>query len=64
MTTPDGSGEPCQESPPIGVLNGIPDVRRQGRAVPDAGPATTPGLVVSEERLADGRHITYFGVAR
>ena len=27
-------------------------------------PATTPGLVVTEDRLADGRAITYFGTAR
>ena len=26
-------------------------------------PATTPGLVVTEERLPDGRRITYFGIS-
>jgi hypothetical protein len=26
--------------------------------------ATTPGLVVTEERLPDGRRITYFGISR
>ena len=33
-------------------------------AATEAGPATTPGLVVTEDRLADGRAITYFGTAR
>jgi len=54
-----------------------PPVGRQERAVAGTGrgpapgtdadttePATTPGLVVTEERLADGRAITYFGIAR
>jgi hypothetical protein len=42
------------------------DVERPQRDFSDieTGAATTPGLVVTEERLADGRHITYFGIAR
>ena len=31
---------------------------------PGSGPATTPGLVVTEDHLADGRAITYFEVSR
>ena len=62
MTTPDED--------PTGERR-RPDVGRQDRAVAAAptgpatsmGPATTPGLVVTEDRLADGRHITYFEVA-
>jgi hypothetical protein len=44
----------------------VPDTGRLQRDFPDAagGPATTPGLVVTEERLADGRRITYYGIAR
>jgi hypothetical protein len=58
MTTPeDGSGRPRQE-------RGVPDTERQERRCPDTEPATTPGLVVTEERLADGRHIAYYGLAR
>jgi hypothetical protein len=61
MTTPDGAGDadPMRE-------RGRPGVGRQERAVADASsaPATVPGLVVTEQRLADGRHITYFEVAR
>jgi hypothetical protein len=59
MTTPGDSTDatPCQE-------RRVPDTGRPPRDVPDTGPATTPGLVVTEERLADGRHITYFGIAR
>lgn len=43
-----------------------PGVRSQDRAVAatEAEPATTPGLVVTEDRLADARAITYFGTAR
>jgi hypothetical protein len=55
MTTPDE--DPTQQSR-------VPDVQWQERDFPDTGPATTPGLVVTEERLADGRHITYFGTSR
>ena len=57
MTTPDDV--PRRESR-------FPDVQRQERDFPDTvpDPATTPGLVVTEERLADGRAITYFGTTR
>jgi hypothetical protein len=56
MATPDD--EPSRE-------RRFPDTERLQRDFPDTGaPATTPGLVVTEERLADGRHITYFGIAR
>ena len=34
----------------------IPDVERQRSAIAD----TVPGLVVEEDRLPDGRRITYF----
>ena len=56
MTTPDDV-DATGEQP-------RPDVGRQERAVAATreGDATVPGLVISEERLADGRHITYFGV--
>lgn len=57
MTTPDDDPRPCQERP-------VPDAGRPERVFPDTGAATTPGLVVTEERLADGRRITYYGVAR
>jgi hypothetical protein len=56
MTTPDDD-EPRRE-------RRFPDVRRQERDLPDTGPATTPGLVVTEDHLADGRAITYFGRSR
>jgi hypothetical protein len=73
MTTPDegGPGRPTGESP--GESPGErrrSAVGRQERAVAatqpggDPSPATTPGLVVTEERLADGRAITYFEVPR
>ena len=61
MTTPDD--QPRRESR-------FPDVQRQERDFPDTAPdtapdpATTAGLVVTEERLADGRAITYFGTTR
>ena len=59
MTRPGEGATPCQESP-------VPDTERLERDFPDTGgaPATTPGLVVTEERLADGRRIPYFGVPR
>lgn len=70
MTTPegaepDGSGpdgptreRPCRRAGPD------PGVGRQG-AVAASGtePATVPGLVVTEERLPDGRRITYFSTS-
>ena len=54
MTTPDDDG-PSRE-------RRFPDVQCLQRDSSDS--ATTPGLVVTEERLADGRQITYFEVAR
>jgi hypothetical protein len=56
MTTPDDDG-PSRE-------RRFPDTGRRQRDFSDTGSATTPGLVVTEERLADGRAITYFGVHR
>ena len=55
MTTPDDHSTRERRRPGVG---------RQERAVAGAstGPATVPGLVIDEERLADGRAITYFGV--
>ena len=56
MTTPDDHSTRERRRPYVG---------RQERAVAGGRePATTPGLVVTEERLADGRHITYFGTSR
>lgn len=61
MTTPDDSGgaAPMRE-------RRRPDAGRQERAIAGVPttPATTPGLVVTEERLRDGRRITYFGTRR
>jgi hypothetical protein len=63
MTTPhDEAGRSRQE-------RGVPDTGRQERRFPDTGPGaipdpTSPGLVVTEERLADGRRITYYGLSR
>jgi hypothetical protein len=57
MTTPDDDPRPRQERL-------VPDTGRLERVFPDTGAATAPGLVVTEERLADGRRITYYGVAR
>jgi hypothetical protein len=57
MTTPDGSTGSCQRSP-------VADIQRPQGDLSDAGLATTPGLVVTEERLPDGRAITYFGISR
>ena len=58
MTTPDEDG-------PSGERR-FSDTGRQQRDFSDSGtgPATTPGLVVTEDHLADGRHITYFGISR
>ena len=58
MTTPDDDA---------GRERRFPDVhQRQERdfSETDTGPATTPGLVITEDHLADGRAITYFGIAR
>jgi hypothetical protein len=55
MTTPDDEAGPRQE-------RRVPDAQRLQRRFPDTGRATTPGLVVTEEHLADGRAITYFEV--
>ena len=57
MTTPDEDARRERR---------FPDVQRQERDFPetDTGPATTPGLVITEDHLADGRAITYFGIAR
>ena len=61
MTTPDEDPRgPRQESR-------VPDAGRRERDFSDIGEragATVPGLVVTEERLADGRAVTYFGRAR
>ena len=56
MTTPDDDG-PSRE-------RRFSDTERRQRDFPDTGSATTPGLVVTEDRLADGRAITYFGIHR
>jgi hypothetical protein len=56
MTRPDDDG-PSRE-------RRFSDTGRQQRDFSDTGSATTPGLVVTEDRLADGRAITYFGIAR
>ncbi|HEY2224564.1 hypothetical protein [Actinomycetospora sp.] len=61
MTTPgDSTGATSRQE------SRVPDAERPQRDFPDTagGPATTPGLVVSEERLADGRRITYYGLSR
>ena len=54
MTTPDDDG-PSRE-------RRFPDNERLQRDFSDT--ATTPGLVVTQDHLADGRAITYFGVSR
>jgi hypothetical protein len=56
MTTPDDDG-PSRE-------RRFSDTERRQRDSSDTGSATTPGLVVTEGRLADGRAITYFGIDR
>jgi hypothetical protein len=63
MTTP-GEDELGGHGPePTGEWR-RPDDRCQRRATADGPPATSPGLVVAEERLADGRRITYYGTSR
>jgi hypothetical protein len=56
MTTP-GDDEPSRE-------RRFPDTQRLQRDFSDTEAATTPGLVVTEDHLADGRAITYFGISR
>ncbi|MCD2197048.1 hypothetical protein LQ327_27115 [Actinomycetospora endophytica] len=56
MTTPDddptrGSGSPDSDGP-------------RDHSAGTTTRATTVGLVVTEERLADGRRITYYGISR
>jgi hypothetical protein len=66
MTTPD-EGELGGHGPEPTNEWRRPVTGRQQCAIADTTggpPATTPGLVVTEERLADGRRITYYGTSR